>query len=340
MSTLHILSSPVHPVHIDKRYDAFGVAIYKFIQNMQKLGWNCIHYGIQGCDVPCTTVICLPVIGGFNSTDLSTYNKNAGAEIRKRKKPDDIILCFYGCENKEAAEMNGDLLIVEPGIGYNVDAVFAPYRVFTSYAQQHMFYGLHSMLMDPGWFDEVIPNGFTPSEFEFSEIKKDYLLYFGRIIESKGVKLAIDLAEKTNHKLIIAGTGDLKDIGYNTIPSHVSCVGYCGVEQRRILMRDARAILGPSLYVEPFGNMVVEGYFSGTPAITSDWGGFVDTVIPGITGYRCRDFETFVRAVENLDKIDPKKCRLWAEENFSEEIVHTRFHMYFKKLQALKRLKL
>ena len=110
--------------------------------------------------------------------------------------------------------------------------------------------------------------------------------------------------------MIIAGTGDLKDIGYNTIPSHVSCVGYCGVEQRRILMRDARAILGPSLYVEPFGNMVVEGYFSGTPAITSDWGGFVDTVIPGITGYRCRDFE--IRLIQkNVDygqkKISQKK---------------------------------
>ena len=109
-------------------------------------------------------------------------------------------------------------------------------------------------------------------------------------------------------------------------------VGLCDANQRKVLMRDARAIIGPTYYIEPFGNMVVEGYFSGTPAITTDWGGFVDTVVNGVTGYRCREFKEFINALNNIDKIDPHVCRKWAEDNFSETVVHEKFDFYFKKI--------
>ena len=99
-------------------------------------------------------------------------------------------------------------------------------------------------------------------------------------------------------------------------------------------MRDAQAIIGPTYYVEPFGNMVVEGYFSGTPAITTDWGGFTETVVHGVTGYRCREFRDFVKALKQIDLIDPKACRDWAWTHCEEESVHKRFDEYFKKIQA------
>jgi glycosyltransferase involved in cell wall biosynthesis len=186
--------------------------------------------------------------------------------------------------------------------------------------------------MSPSWFDAVIPNAFTPEEFEFSETKKDYILYFGRIVESKGLNVAIQATKETGNKLVIAGPGSLADLGYKEIPEHVVTVGLCDANQRKVLMRDARAIIGPTYYIEPFGNMVVEGYFSGTPAITTDWGGFVDTVVNGVTGYRCREFKEFINALNNIDKIDPHVCRKWAEDNFSETVVHEKFDFYFKKI--------
>lgn len=334
MSTLHILSSPNNQVHINQRIDPFSIAIIKFIENMQRLGWNCIHYGISGSEVPCETVICLPNFHIDSYENISIYNKNAAREIAVRKKPGDLIMCFHGWENQKAAEANKDLFIVEPSIGYDTKAVFAPYRVFVSYAQMHMLYGERNLLMTPSWNDAVIPNAFTPSEFEFSEVKKDYILYFGRVIEKKGIHLAIQATEHTGQKLIIAGPGSLADLGYKEIPSHVTCVGLVGSDQRRELMRDAKAIIGPTYYVEPFGNMVVEGYFSGTPAITTDWGGFTETVIHGVTGFRCREFRDFVNALNNIDKIKPYDCRAWAENNYSEEVVHQKFDNYFKKIQS------
>ena len=333
-STLHILSNPSKPVHIDLRIDAFAVAIIKFVENMQRLGWNCVHYGIAGSSVPCETVVCLPEIYNDHNTNVKLYNQRAGEEIVRRKRPKDFIMCFHGWENREAAYANSDLSIVEPSIGYDVKAIFAPFRAFTSYAQMHMYYGQKDLLMTPSWYDTVIPNAFTPSEFEFSKDKKDYVLCFGRVIQNKGIDVAIQATERSGHKLIIAGPGELKDLGYTSIPDHVTCVGSCDVDQRRSLMRDAIAVIGPTYYVEPFGNMVVEGYFSGTPAITTDWGGFADTVVNGVTGFRCREMRDFVNALENISSIKSEDCRQWAMDNYSEEVVHDQFHEYFTKIKA------
>ena len=300
---------------------------------MTQFGWNCVHYSIPGSEVTCESVNCLPVKSDISAVNVTEYNNRAAKEIALRKKPGDIVICMYGTENKIAAEANSDLKTVEPGIGYTMTAAFAMYKVFTSYAQMHMHYGWKGNEQNPNWFDAVIPNGITASEFDYTEEKGDYFLYFGRVIPSKGVDIAIQATEKTGNKLIIAGAGSLSDLGYNTIPNHVTVVGPCDVEQRRKLMSKARALLGPTYYVEPFGNMVVEGYMSGTPAITTDWGGFTETVIQGVTGYRCREFREFVSAINNIDRINPRICREWALANCEDFVVHEKLNDYLKRVQ-------
>jgi len=332
MTTLHILSSPYNPANKDIRMDPFSILLWKFIKYMNDYGWGCVHYGITGTDVPCETVIVNNNLSDDRNHNINIYNTSAGEEIRKRKKPGDIIVCFHGIENKGACDMNKELKVVEPSIGYNTKAIWSPYRVFTSYAHMHMFYGERDMLMTPSWFDAVIPNGITADEFDYCEDKDDYILYFGRVIETKGVNIAVQASVETGVRLILAGPGHLHNMGYTEIPSTVEHVGLCDVEQRRKLMSKARAIIGPTYYVEPFGNMVVEGYFSGTPAITSDWGGFTETVINGITGYRCREFKEFCSAIENVSTINSKDCYDYAMNNYEDGVVHRQMHDYFIKI--------
>lgn len=330
--TLHILSSPNHRVHVASRIDPFSMITWKFIHYMSQLGWPCVHYSVPGSDVDCEQVPCLESFGISEQENIQTYSKNAIKEIEKRKKSGDMILCFYGLANKAVADRFPDLKVIEPSIGYTTKSVFAPYRVFASYAHLHMYYGERDMLMNPSWFDAVIPNAITAGEFDYSETKSDYFLCFGRVIETKGIHVAIQTTEKTGQKLIIAGSGSLKDLGYQSVPDHVTEVGPCGVEERRLLMKNARAIFGATYYVEPFGNMVAEALMSGTPAITTDWGGFVDTVIPGVTGYRCREFKEFVAAVENIDQIKPADCRQWALDNFEDQVIYKKYSHYLDKI--------
>ena len=296
-------------------------------------GWKCICYTIKDSELPCETVQCLDTVSLDRSKNREVYNFNAGREIQKRKNTGDFILCFNGIDNQEAAASNSDLTIIEPSIGYDPSAVFAPFRIFTSYSQMHYYYGIHRMMMTPSWWDAVIPNSFDPCEFEYNNTKEDYLLIFGRVLDTKGIHIAIQASQKLGIKLVIAGPGSLQDIGYNKIPVGVEVVGLCNRSQRRDLMSKATAILGPTYYIEPFGNMIVEGYFSGTPAITCDWGGFVDTVVPGVTGYRCREFKDFLTAIKNIDKIDSKVCYDYAVQNYSEHSVHQKFNQYLEKLK-------
>ena len=182
MTTLHILSSPYGRVNLNNRTDPFSISTWKFIHYMTKKGWKCIHYSVFGTDVECETVQCLDEISGDNNQNTLIYNTRAGQEIANRKQPGDMIVCCYGIGNQLATENNKDLKIVEPAIGYATDTVFADYRVFTSYAHMHMYYGERKMLLNPSWWDDVIPNGITASEFDYNEHKDDYFLYFGRVI--------------------------------------------------------------------------------------------------------------------------------------------------------------
>jgi len=334
MTTLHILSNPYGPVNLNNRSDPFSVAAVKFIKYMTSYGWDCVHYSVVGADVPCETIQCLDVITDDKDLNVSSYNLTAGQAIHRRKSSGDMIVCFHGIENRGACDLNPDLRAVEPSIGYDSTAVFAPYRAFVSYAQMHMYYGTRGMLMTPSWFDTVIYNAIDSTEFDFNQNKDDYFLCFGRIISTKGIDLAIQATEATGSRLIIAGSGSLKDLGYTTTPKHVEVLGIQNAEQRRQLMSRARAIMGLTYYVEPFGNMVVEGLMSGTPAITTDWGGFTETVQEGITGFRCREFQDVVRAIENIDNIDPLSCRSWAFSNCDDTIVHPQFDRWFRKLEA------
>jgi glycosyltransferase involved in cell wall biosynthesis len=334
MTTLHILSNPYGPVNLNNRSDPFSVAAVKFIKYMTSYGWDCVHYSVVGADVPCETIQCLDVITDDKDLNVSSYNLTAGQAIHRRKSSGDMIVCFHGIENRGACDLNPDLRAVEPSIGYDSTAVFAPYRAFVSYAQMHMYYGTRGMLMTPSWFDTVIYNAIDSREFDFNTDKDDYFLCFGRIISTKGIDLAIQATEATGSRLIIAGPGSLEHIGYTSIPKHVEVLGIQNAEQRRKLMSRARAVMGLTYYVEPFGNMIVEGLMSGTPAITTDWGGFTETVQEGITGFRCREFQDVVRAIENIDNIDPLSCRSWAFSNCDDTIVHPQFDRWFRKLEA------
>ena len=172
-------------------------------------------------------------------------------------------------------------------------------------------------------------------DFEYNQDKEDYFLFLSRVTEIKGIHIAIQLTEKIGSKLLIAGQGDLKSLGYEKTPSHVEYVGYADVEKRKSLMKNARALILPTHYIEPFGGVTIEAMLSGTPIITTDWGCFAENNLHGTTGYRCRTMDQFIWAAKNIDKIKPKKCRDWAEKNFSLKRVSKMYKEYLGSIRNL-----
>lgn len=259
------------------------------------------------------------------------FYRNAQIEIQKRKQPGDFLLCSFGTWHKPVADAHSDLITVESGIGYP-SGTFAPYRVFESYAIMHAYMGNKAAeyATNDFWYDAVIPNAFNLAEFDFRRKKKDYFLFLGRATSAKGVHIAADIAEKTKTRLIVAGQPD----EWTPDTEFVEHIGVVGPEKRRSLLMNAKATICASTFLEPFCGVQIESMLSGTPVISSDWGAFAEYNKHGITGFRCKTFEQFLWAANNIAKIDPDNCRKWGEE-FSLEHTAGRYTDYFQSVKDI-----
>jgi len=324
--------------------DAFNIAVWKFTRHMQRLGHEVIHYGHESSAVDCEHVTVVtnddfappsPDWACVHDPRLADiFAQRAGPELQRRVHDHDLVLSFYGNVHRSITDLvRHRAAIVEPAIGYEVTGVYADFRGFTSQAWMHYYYGTRGMLMEPSWYDEVIPNAITPGESRFDTDKSDYFMYIGRMVSTKGIALAIQVTQHLGQRLLIGSPGRLSHIGYDAVPPHVVELGYLGWRERARLLSRARGLFAPTHYIEPFGNVVAEAAMCGTPVITSDWGGFVDTVIPGVTGFRCRDFQGFVTAASSVAEIDPHICRDWALQEYSDDSVHHKFDRWFCKIQ-------
>ncbi len=343
----HVLAVPHTVTRKDYSACAFTQKALKFCKMMTARGHHVIHYGHADSEVDVAEHVTITdndlfqkVYGHYdwkkelfkhNTSDEcnKTFNQRAIEEIGKRKKHHDILLLFWGIGHADIAKAHPDLIAVEPGIGcFNTPCT--PFSVYESYAVMNYVYGQEKW--QPKWFDAVIPNYFDLADFKLNEKPGDYFMYLGRIIESKGIGIAVDIAKACGKRLKVAGQGDLKEVLKGPIPSHVDVVGYLEPHERDELLRGALALLAPTHYNEPFGGVTIEALLCGTPIITSDWGAFSENNLHGVTGYRCRTMEQFVWAAKNVHKIDRRACRAWAENNFSLEHIAPMYEEYFHSL--------
>jgi len=341
----HILGLP-HTVS-SKKFNAcaYTQKVVKFGKMMTKRGHEVIHYGHEDSDLICTEHVSVLTNKDFEISygshdwrknffkfDMGdhayqTFFKNAIKEISKRKQKNDFILPFWGSGVRPICDAHNDLIIVEPGIGY-AGGHWARFKIFESYAIYHAYCGLDSVgTCKQDNYEVVIPNYFDLDEFEYSEDKEDYFLYLGRVYNGKGVHIAAQVCEHLREKLIVAGQGSLKEMGITS--KYIEHIGYADIEKRKRLMAKAKGLFLPSQYIEPFGGVQIESLISGTPTITSDWGAFTENNVNGLTGYRCRTFEDYVKAARNINKINPKDCRKFGEK-FSLDNVALMYEKYFQ----------
>lgn len=355
----HVLGLPHTVTSHEYSACAFTQKVLKFCKMMTARGHVVYHYGHERSVVACTKHITVTTDydlrkaygedydykRSFFKHDVTdhahvTFCHNTSLELAKTKQPRDFLLMFWGLGHKPVKDAHPDLIAVEPGIGcYNKPS--APYNVFESYAVMHGVYAKYSI--SPSWVDCVIPNYFEddvlvtdPKEddavmTQIRALESGFVLVICRMNEDKGVGLAVDAAQRAGYQVVLAGQGD---------PSRLTnkpytFLGYVEPRHRRLLLSKARCLCSLSYYIEPFGGISVEAMMAGVPVITSDWGCYAETVLHGVTGYRCRTMDHIVFALKKCASLDRQTIRTWAVSRYGFDKVSRMYEEYFNMLLSV-----
>jgi glycosyltransferase involved in cell wall biosynthesis len=325
---------------------AYTEKVRKFCKMMMAQGNEVFLYAGAKNEAPCTEHIpCITekerklAVGRNHYTEASwditlahwvKFNINAAMQMKARVQPKDFICVIGGKAHKPIADMFPNHMVVEFGVGYS--GTFSRYRVWESYAWMHMCYGAQApdaepTAVDGKWFDAVIPSYLEQEAFHLARAPKDYALYIGRMVDRKGVGVAIQACEAAGIKLITAGPGAARKGAHHK--------GVVGPDQRAQLMAEAQVVLVPTQYVEPFGNVAIEAMASGTPVLTTDWGAFTETVRNGQNGFRCRTLKEFVDGITLVKELDRSYIRSSALARYSLEAIRPQYQSYFDRLTLL-----
>ena len=141
---------------------------------------------------------------------------------------------------------------------------------------------------------------------EWKEVqKKDYVLYFGRFSEEKGIGTLIDVCKfLPDIHFIFAGTGPLEEKIKGV--ANINNVGFKTGVELETLIREARFSVYPSEWYENCPFSVMESQMYGTPVLGTDIGGIPELIQVGKTG----------ELIKSRDKVDLKNKieELWKDK--------------------------
>lgn len=184
--------------------------------------------------------------------------------------------------------------------------------------------------------------GWTPNYQPTGE----YIAYLGRIIEPKGVHYAIEAVKTYNQtaehplKLKIAGkhyTGHSKDTYWQAkiepeLGDMIEYVGHINNHtDKQMFLGNARALIVPSTFDEPFGMVTIEALACGTPVIGTPSGATPELIKDGITGFVV-DPTAIAATFDKLATIDRHTCRQDFEKRFTLERMASEHQAIYRSL--------
>lgn len=318
----HCLSIPYSPTNKEHSLCAFVQKVYKFCNEMTKRGHTVYHYGHKDSVVNCTEHITVTddnVLkesygdlnkwknSGYNQ-DVSTtafkiFNNNCISQINKRlKSKNEFILCWFGFGHEQCVKHFYDkAIVVEPSIGY--DSMFAPVKIFETNSQMHKLHGAAQQNIKFGSTAVIYP-GFNEEDFTYKFEKSKYCVFLGRVIEEKGAKLAYEICNHIGQEIYFLGPNilKLKDT------KHCKMIGFCDPIKRNEYLSNAKFLLAPSLFTEPCNWAAIESQFCGTPVISTNFGGFTETILHNKTGYHSFNAKNVIENIFKIDNINPHDC--------------------------------
>lgn len=356
---LHLCGIPHTQTTYEFSHCAFTGKVKRFSPMMQSVGYDVIHYGVEGSYSGATYDVNLmsydewngirtklfreiygdrdtmptDFIGDLANTGNELYkvfNERLKYQLSKNLDTNDIICLPFGFAHEEAIK-DFPNAAVETGIGYPNS--YKDFRVFESNAWYHYEMGRQNKSgHDYNW---VIPNYFKIDDWDFNPTPDGYIAYFGRLGDIKGLHIVREVAKyRPDLHFKICGQGD--PTPYLTEPN-IEYVPPIHGRERSVFLGGAMAVMMPTRYVEPFGGVTVEAELCGTPVLGSSYGSFTETIEHGKTGFQCRTLGDYLAALEIIENggISREYTRQFAVERFDMYKLAHKYDAVFKQIHDI-----
>lgn len=172
----------------------------------------------------------------------------------------------------------------------------------------------------------VIHHGIDVDAMPFGAGAGGYFLFLGRMGRDKGAHRAARIARAAGVPLLIAAKmhepAERDYFQRSLAPllgSGIEYVGEVNQDEKLRLLADARALLNPIRWAEPFGLVMVEALACGTPVLTFPEGAAPEIIDHGHTGFMCADDGEMTERIEEVGRLDRIACRTAAQRQFSSE---------------------
>jgi glycosyltransferase involved in cell wall biosynthesis len=198
-------------------------------------------------------------------------------------------------------------------------------------------------------FVATVHHGIDLTQFTFNPYPRGYLAFLGRVSADKGLDKAIRIARHVGLPLKVAARMPLPypqdpraraDLDYwqdqiqPLLGGDIEILGEVGGHEKDEFLRNARALLFPIDWPEPFGLVMVEALACGTPVLALRRGSVPELIADGRTGF-VRDTEhELAEAATALGDLDRAQCRLEAERRFSPAAMAQAYEWVYQGLVA------
>lgn len=188
----------------------------------------------------------------------------------------------------------------------------------------------------------MVYNGIPVKEYPFSSVKEDYVLFLGRLSPEKGAALAIDAAKEAGVRIVIAAKcNEPLELEYleteikPRLGPGVDYIGEANQQRKKDLLANARCLVFPIQWDEPFGIVMIEAMACGTPVIALPGGSVDEVIADGKTGVICRDATLLPAAIRRAGELDAAGCRAHVERHFDiSRMVSGYVDVYRKAIDA------
>jgi glycosyltransferase involved in cell wall biosynthesis len=169
----------------------------------------------------------------------------------------------------------------------------------------------------------MVHNAIRVDSFPFRRDKAEHALFLGRLHPEKGVHLAVTAAHAAGLPLVIAGkcTEPIEREYFDRavrplLTEDDVLLGVADAVAKRKLLAQARCLLFPVQWEEPFGMVMIEAMACGTPVVALRGGAVPEIVIDGVNGFVRDDPAELPDAIRQVGRIDPARCRRHVLDHF------------------------